>query len=139
MRSFRTEKVSPRRAAFLALAGDVESQLRDAYDERHRAHGVTQASIAKVLGVNRSAINHRLRGLTNMTIETLADMIWALGYAIKIVIYDPRKTSENHALGDLDVPAAAKQVSALPATSSNSYAVRLAPNKFAVTATTVTA
>ena len=40
-----------------------------------------------------------------MTIETLADMIWALGYAIKIVIYDPAKTTENHALADFDVPA----------------------------------
>lgn len=25
-----------------------------------------------------------------MTIQTLTDMVWALGYAIKIIIYDPK-------------------------------------------------
>lgn len=108
---------------FLSLSGQVESQLRDAYDERHRSAGVTQTSMAAILGVNRSAINHRLRGVTNMTLKTLADMVWALGYAIKIVIFDPAKTGENHALIEFDVPARpnfTKTVKPEPPTATNS-------------------
>jgi hypothetical protein len=25
-----------------------------------------------------------------MTLQTLADMVWSLGYAIKVIIYDPK-------------------------------------------------
>jgi plasmid maintenance system antidote protein VapI len=107
---------------FLSLAGQIESQLRDAYDQRHRLHGVTQSSLARALGVNRSAINHRLRGLTNMTVETLADMVWGLGCAIKVTIYDPAQVSQNHTIADVDIPAsprAQREVKPEPPSSSN--------------------
>ncbi len=134
MRSFHT-KISPRRQVYLALAGEVESQLRDAYDERHRSHGVTQASIAKALGINRSAINHRLRGLVNMTIETLADMVWALGYAIKVVIYDPAKVGDNAIIAEFGIPAAHQQqwkVTPLKTTPTSSTTYVRQPHKFEV-------
>jgi len=63
--------------------------LREAYDRLFQAGLVTQSSIAKKLGVDRSAVHHRLMGHTNMTIETIADMVWALNHAIKVEIFDP--------------------------------------------------
>ena len=95
-------KPSDRRKTFLRLAGEIEGQLRDAYDHRYRS-GVTQASIADKLGVNRSAIHHRLMGRGNMTIETIADMVWALGCKISIKISDAA-TATNHPLGTADQP-----------------------------------
>ena len=74
---------------FLNLSGQIEGQLREAYDRKFRAGLATQSSLAKKLGVNRSAIHHRLMGHTNMTIETIADMVWALDHNIDVEIFDP--------------------------------------------------
>ena len=88
MRSFRT-KLTDRRRVYLSLASQIESQLREAYDLRYREKKATQTSLADKLDINRSAIHRRLAGRTNMTIETIADMVWALGHRIKVSIYDP--------------------------------------------------
>jgi len=74
---------------FLNLSGQIEGQLRDAYDRKFQAGLTNQSTLANKLGVNRSAVHHRLMGHTNMTIETIADMVWALDHEIKIEIYDP--------------------------------------------------
>ena len=82
-------KSDPRRAAHLSLSSQIEGQLREAYARQFEAGIATQSSLAEKLGINRSAVHHRLMGRTNMTIETIADMVWALGYEITVKIYDP--------------------------------------------------
>lgn len=77
-----------RRKVFLSLSGQIEGQLREAYAKKYQAGLMTQASLANKLGVNRSAIHHRLMGHTNMTIETIADMVWGLGCTIRVEIID---------------------------------------------------
>lgn len=94
MRSFQ-HKPSNRRAMYLNLAGSVESQLRDAYARRHAAGLDTQTTLADKLGVGRSVVNKRLRGLVNMTLETVADMVWSLGYSVIIKIFDPNQVLVN--------------------------------------------
>jgi hypothetical protein len=74
---------------FLRLSGQIEGQLREAYDRKFKAGLATQSSLAAKLGVNRSAIHHRLMGHTNMTTESIADMVWALDHDIKVEIFDP--------------------------------------------------
>lgn len=90
--------VTPRRQTYLRLASDIESQLRDAYDRRFTAGDATQSSVADKLGINRSAVHHRLMGHTNMTIETIADMVWALGCNISVNITDAEGNAEPLAL-----------------------------------------
>ena len=80
---------NPRRAMFLSLASQIESQLREAYARKYANGHTTQSSLATKLGINRSAVHHRLMGRTNMTIETIADMVWALEHDITVNIYDP--------------------------------------------------
>lgn len=94
-----------RRRIFLSLAGQIESQLRDAYALKHDQQGVTQTDLARRLCVNRSAINHRLKGHVNMTVETIADMVWALDHAIKVTIYDPRSVRSNSVSASSEVSA----------------------------------
>jgi hypothetical protein len=99
LQSFRTQ-LDARRRVFVLLAGEIERQLREAYDRKYRAGEATQSSLAAKLGINRSAVHHRLMGRTNMTIETIADMVWALDHAIKVNIYDPAaKPGANYTVG----------------------------------------
>jgi hypothetical protein len=93
--SFSRQPASNRRQVYLSLAGVIESKLRDAYAKRHRRGLDTQTTIANKLGVNRSAVNRRLIGRANMTIETIADMVWALGQCIDVDIFDPYERPSN--------------------------------------------
>jgi hypothetical protein len=95
VRSFRNH-ADGRRKVFLSLSGSIESQLRDAYAKRNAQDGLTQADIAKKLNVDRSAIHHRLTGRRNMTVETIADMVWALGHRINVDIFDPAERPEDN-------------------------------------------
>lgn len=88
-------KIDPRRTMYLSLAGQIESQLREAYGRKFQAGLATQSGLASKLGINRSAIHHRLMGHTNMTTETIADMVWALDHAIRVQIYDPAVERSN--------------------------------------------
>jgi hypothetical protein len=98
---------SARRKTFLNLSGQIEGELREAYDRKFQAGECTQTSLAKKLDVNRSAIHHRLNGHTNMTTETIADMVWAMEQAIKIEIFDPKSVRGlNYWIQERQPPAA---------------------------------
>ena len=89
-------KPHPKRQMYLKLSGMIESQLREAYARRHEEGGLTQTDIANKLDVNRAAIHNRLNGKGNMTIETIANMVWALGHDIDVKIIDPEiRTTAN--------------------------------------------
>jgi hypothetical protein len=83
---------------FLKLSGMIEGQLRDAYAKKYEAGTLNQSSLAQKLGVNRSAVHHRLTGRTNMTIETIADMVWGLDHDIDLKIFDPSESRKNHSI-----------------------------------------
>jgi DNA-binding phage protein len=109
----------PRRLAFLNLAAQIETQLRDAFERQHENGKVSQSDLSKKLGVNRSAIHRRLMGQANMTIETIADMVWALDLAINVSIYDPASEPADNSLAPSMVnigssaPAARQRLPAL--------------------------
>jgi hypothetical protein len=86
-------RIDPRRQVFLNLSGQIEGQLREAYASQFNAEKATQAGLAKKLGIDRATVHRRLTGHTNMTVETIADMVWALGYAINVDIFDPSLAS----------------------------------------------
>ena len=94
MRSFR-KSISDRRKAFLALASQVEGGLRAAYDRRYSEGNENQVTLAAKLGVSRSAVNKRLSGRINMTMETIAETAWALGYEVALQIFDPKDRQKN--------------------------------------------
>jgi hypothetical protein len=83
---------------FLKLSGMIEGQLRDAYAKKYEAGALNQSSLANKLGVNRSAVHHRLTGRTNMTIETIADMIWGLDHDVDLKIFDPTESTKNSSM-----------------------------------------
>lgn len=94
LRSFQ-KTPDNRRSIYLKLVSSIEGQLRDLYAQRHEEAGENQASVAKKLGVSRSVINRRLTGATNMTIHTLAEMIWALEGCIDVDIVPAETLTAN--------------------------------------------
>ena len=88
--------LSPRRKTFLALAGSIESQLREAYAKKFVSEKLSQTALAEKLGVGRSVVSRRLSGAQNMTVESIADLVWALDHCIKVVVFDPKETNNNH-------------------------------------------
>lgn len=95
--SFSRPTVDNRKEVYLALVNSVEGQLRDAYADRHERGLDNQSTIARKLGVGRSVVNRRLSGRGNLTLETIADMVWALGQCINVDIFDPSSTPSNSA------------------------------------------
>ena len=111
MRSFR-KKIDPKHEAYLALVGSIESQLRDAYARLNDAGLLNQTTLGEKLNVGRSVINRRLAGGTNMTIETVAHMCWAMSLGIDVKIFDEQAaTHSNSRIGhrppELQIPAPA--------------------------------
>ena len=85
-----------RRQTYLALAGSIESQLRDAFAKRYEAGLETQSSLATKLGVGRSTINKRLTGQHNLTIKTISELLWGLGHGMKVTVFDCHDHGEKN-------------------------------------------
>lgn len=69
----------------------VRRGLQKALAEEGKKRGLTQAAIAKAIGVNRSVINRELRGEKDITLGRVAELAWALGR--KAVLSFPEQSS----------------------------------------------
>jgi transcriptional regulator with XRE-family HTH domain len=107
---------------YLGLASMIEGQLRDAYAKRHEEGLETQSSLAAKLGVHRSVVSRRLQGRANLTVETIADLVWALGHAIRVEVFDPneRLTNSPFVRSEHAQPKASYPVSPQPPSTATS-------------------
>lgn len=78
--------ISPRQRTYARLIGEVRRALNEALIEENKAHGLTKSKIAATLGKNKSFVSRQLNGTGNMTLETLADLAYALNRPVKIAI-----------------------------------------------------
>lgn len=62
----------------------VRSELQGALIKEKKSRKLTQQAIAKMLGVNRSVINRQFIGTENLTLRSVADLAWALGYDVDV-------------------------------------------------------
>jgi transcriptional regulator with XRE-family HTH domain len=76
--------VAPRRRAFARLIGEIRHSLNQALTEEQKTRGLTRTEIAHILGVNKSIVSRKLNGTSNMTLETLADLAYALNRPVKV-------------------------------------------------------
>lgn len=60
---------------FVTLVG---RQLQDAFLQRKAEDGLTQQKLAALIGVDRSRIHRCLSGYSNLTLESVAELAWAL-------------------------------------------------------------
>jgi transcriptional regulator with XRE-family HTH domain len=71
-------EIHPRRVAYLRFLSQIHQALDEAMAGDLSQRRVTISAIAKKLGVNKSVLSRKLRGQSNLTIESIADIAWAL-------------------------------------------------------------
>ncbi len=64
-------------ARFISL---VRRELQNAYSSEKKTRKLTQQEIATKLGVNRSSINRQLIGTENLTLRSVGELLWAIGW-----------------------------------------------------------
>lgn len=106
-------KIDPKRRVAGRFIGRVRDELIKAFLAEKADHKVTQEKIAKTLDVNRSVINRCLKGDSNLTLRSVAELAWALD---REVIFELRK------------PLIAPGMNNLPASQGEGQAVPVSPS-----------
>jgi plasmid maintenance system antidote protein VapI len=60
--------------------GHVRAELQKALVAEKTKRRLTQQELARTIGVNRSVINRQVMGYENLTLRSVAELAWALGY-----------------------------------------------------------
>lgn len=77
-------RLDKRRRTYVRLVGEIRHALNQALAEEGEKRGLTRAGIARLLGKNKSVITRKFAGTSNMTLETLADLAFALDRPVKV-------------------------------------------------------
>ncbi|MGX5850834.1 helix-turn-helix domain-containing protein [Mesorhizobium sp. PL10] len=72
----------------------VQKAIAEAVIAAKEESGVTQRALAKKLGVNRSVINRRVTGQTNLTLYSMAELAWALDYDLVVDFVRPKQATK---------------------------------------------
>lgn len=76
--------VDKRRRTYVRLIGEISHSLNEALAEENARRQLTQTGMAEALQTNKSFVSRKMSGLSNMTLETLADLAFALDRIVKI-------------------------------------------------------
>jgi hypothetical protein len=92
--SFRLS-ISKTKSAGGRFIAHVRRELQKALVEEHAASGMTQADIARTLGVNRSVIHRQILGVENMTLVRVGEISGALGRVPRFFLDKPAQAKEG--------------------------------------------
>ena len=81
--------IGGKKRAAARFIGRVRAELQRALISEKATRKLTQQAIAKLIGVNRSVINRQLMGYENMTLRSVAELAWALGWDILFELRKP--------------------------------------------------
>ena len=91
MPSFRLS-ITPHKAVGARFIARVRRELQKALAEEHASpRKLTQAEIARVLGVHRSVINRQLLGVENLTLGRVGELACVLGREPEFVLRKPEE------------------------------------------------
>lgn len=71
--------ITPSKRAAGRFVSRVRRALQKALAEEAEKRDLTQADLARAIGVNRSVIHRELRGHKDLTLGRVAELAWALG------------------------------------------------------------
>ncbi|UYN96677.1 MAG: helix-turn-helix transcriptional regulator [Enhydrobacter sp.] len=82
--------------------------MNQALAEEKKKRDLTKTAIGKLLGLGRSAISKKFDGRHNFTLETLADLAFALDRSVKVTLAErpPARVGSNAEIAEPIVPAA---------------------------------
>jgi len=73
-----------RRRTYVRMLGEIRHALLTAVAEESATRGLTRTGMARELGRDKSFITRKLAGTSNMTLETLADLAFALNRPVRV-------------------------------------------------------
>ena len=73
-----------RRRTYVRMIGEIQHELQNAFAQEAEKRKITRKDIADILGKDKSFVTRKFSGSTNMTLETLADLAFALDRRVKI-------------------------------------------------------
>lgn len=73
-------KIDPKKRAASRFIGKVRKALVSAVVDEKEESGINQQKLASTLGVHRSVINRMLKGESNLTLRSIGELAWALGW-----------------------------------------------------------
>jgi transcriptional regulator with XRE-family HTH domain len=88
MTSFRFS-IDPRSRLAARFLRRTRSEIQKALLEEKAERKLSQADLARILGVDRSVVNRQLTGKGNLTLRSVADLAWALNRDIEIRFVKP--------------------------------------------------
>lgn len=89
-------KIDPKTRAAGRFIGQVRKSLVLAAIDEKTETGISQREIASRLGVNRSVINRLLRGESNLTLRSVAEIAWALGWEPVFTLRRRKRIAREH-------------------------------------------
>lgn len=95
----------------------VRGEIQKAYSEEKAAGKINQSRLADALGVSRSVVSRRLRGIQNLTLRSIAEMAWALDREIVFEFKKPAKVT------GANIPQTATAPTSKPQELSSSVAI----------------
>lgn len=112
-------KIDPKSRAAGRFIGQVRKALVSAAIDEKKETKISQQQIASKLGVNRSVINRLLRGEANLTLRSVAEIAWALGWEPVFSLRRRSRTEPNRNHFEPSRPAQAITKSATTTTANN--------------------
>jgi transcriptional regulator with XRE-family HTH domain len=96
--TFSFHTISPRRKSQLRLLGGLHTQLANALQAERLKRGLTRLKIAELLGWDKAALTRKLKNSANITLETLADLSYALDREALVFLVPKHRAQEikNH-------------------------------------------
>lgn len=89
-------KIDPKRRVAGRFIGNVRKALINAAVEEKTHRGLTQQKVADCLGVNRSVINRMLRGEVNLTLRSVAELAWSMGWEPRFSLHKIEREDRNN-------------------------------------------
>lgn len=79
-------RLNKRRRTYVRLLGEIQHALLEALEEENQGRHLTRAEIARILGKSKSFVTRKLDGERNMTLQSLADLAFALDRPVKVAL-----------------------------------------------------
>ena len=120
MSSFRTA-VTPSRRAGNRFISAVRRTLQKAFTDEAAKSGLTQAELARRLGVHRSIVTRELRGVENLTLRSVAELAFGMGRRAELTLVEPGiklGTNMSYDIGGAGVTSPPGQVPAKTSSAS---------------------
>ena len=110
-------KIDEKSRAGSRFISRVKAELQSALEQEKAERKLTQKAIADTLGINRSVVNRRFMGLENMTIRSLGETLWAIGWE---PYFEARKIEQEDGDNEFAKPTITFTVSTTSSSAENS-------------------